>query len=245
MTQRHAAGSVAGQDQYIEPILVPCPAAPQDPRPGRPFKCPALPRPDSLLAGPETIRAPSLDLDERHQRPLAGDQVEVMAAHAESVRLNVPAPAHEPASGGELCLPSVAVTRVGPFGGGNAVGRHASRKTPSRPSVRVGTTHRGAFERGTSSADLTATDPRRNATRHEPRGTREESEIPAGTRGESGLRSVLGQEASVHEQVALRTGECLQVTPSAANLYHDVARDRRNLRRGEGHVAATGDKHLR
>ena len=125
MVQRLGPWAVTSQDQYVEAVLVAGAAVLEDPAPGHPLQHAPLPGAHRLLTSPEPVGAPRLDLNEGHEIGAPGNEIEIMVAEPIAMRLDPPTAAYQPAAGGNLGLPAIAMARVGPFCWGNARRGHA------------------------------------------------------------------------------------------------------------------------
>src|SRR5688500_2901661 len=77
--------------QHIEAVRVPGAPMPKPPQHGHLAQLVALQCTDRFDRPSTGIRTAGLDLDERHEMPSTDDEIEIVPAQAEAVRLHVPA----------------------------------------------------------------------------------------------------------------------------------------------------------
>jgi hypothetical protein len=110
----------------IEAILVARSTMPKDPHRRDPGDVALLALMHRLYGGPAAARAPGLHFDKRYRISLPNDQIDVVAAQLESVRLDRPAARGEKRDCDALAVQTEYLTPVFPFGDWNeaACGRH-------------------------------------------------------------------------------------------------------------------------
>lgn len=125
MPQLLPRGSIAGQHDHIEAVLVADPTVLEDPPPGDALNGAALSVDDRFFASTAAIAAPRLDLDEGHQRTAPSNEVEIVATEPKAVSLNAPTGGDQKVTGGHFGLPAIAVATVSPFVGSFRGSLHA------------------------------------------------------------------------------------------------------------------------
>ena len=106
----------------VEPKDIPGPSVPLPPDLRNPGDGPTLPPDDTLGRRPPLPRRPRLHLDERHQRPPSGHQIQLLMPQPETVGLDGPAAAHEIGHGHPLTPETAALARVLPLAARNQPG---------------------------------------------------------------------------------------------------------------------------
>src|SRR5688500_11076534 len=102
--------------QHVESVRIPHAPMPKPPQHGHLAQLVALEHADRFDRPSTDVRAPGLDLDERHEVPSADDEIEIVPPQAEAVRLHVPAAGGEVRDGRTLSRESSALALVGPPG---------------------------------------------------------------------------------------------------------------------------------
>ena len=102
---------------HIEPVAVAPSTESEPPDLGHSGQHLSLAPADRFPPRPEAVAPAGLHLDERHQRTAADDQIEVVVANPESVRLDPPAGRREHAARGGLAVEAEAMAGVARVGG--------------------------------------------------------------------------------------------------------------------------------